>query len=70
MSSPLPGLLGADLEVLAHQIWRGLGPNPTMSDRHQMFYMLANAYHHITTGEVLLPPDRFCYYLPNLPFGI
>jgi hypothetical protein len=29
---PLPRLLGADLEVLAHQIWRGLGLNPTVLD--------------------------------------
>jgi hypothetical protein len=43
-SSPL-GLLGADLEVLACQIRRGLGPNPTVSDRRQMFYMLANVLH-------------------------
>ena len=35
-----------------------------------MFYMLANIHHQITTGEVLPPPDRFWYYLPNLPFGI
>ena len=28
---PPLGLLGEDLEVLAHQIWHGPGPNPTMS---------------------------------------
>ena len=41
-----------------------------MSDRRQMFYMLANVHHQIVTCEVLLPPDRFWYYLPDLPFGI
>jgi hypothetical protein len=30
---PPPGLLGANLEVLARMIRHGLGPNPTMSDR-------------------------------------
>jgi hypothetical protein len=30
-SPPPPGLLGAYLEVLAHQIRCGLGPNPTVS---------------------------------------
>jgi hypothetical protein len=30
-----------------------------MSDRRQMFYMLANVHHQITTGEVLPPPDHF-----------
>jgi hypothetical protein len=35
-----------------------------------MFYMLANVCQQITTGEVLLPPDCFWYYLPDLPFGI
>ena len=45
MSSPPPGLLGADLEVLARQIQCGLGPNPTVSDRRQMFYILANIQH-------------------------
>ena len=35
-----------------------------------MFYMLANVHHQITTGEVLLPPNRFWYYLLDLPFGI
>ena len=44
--------------------------NPTMSDRRQMFYMLANVHHHIATGEVLPPPDRFWYYLLDLPFAI
>ena len=41
-----------------------------MSDRRQMFYMLANVHHQIATGEVLPPPDRFWYYLLVLPFGI
>jgi hypothetical protein len=68
-SSP-PRLLGADLEVLACQIWHGLGPNPTLSDHRQMFYMLANVLHQITNGEVLPPPDRFWYYFPDLPFRI
>ena len=31
VSSPPPGLLGVDLEVLTRQIQHGLGPNPTMS---------------------------------------
>jgi hypothetical protein len=30
-----------------------------MSDRRQMFYMLANVHHQIATGEVLSPPNRF-----------
>jgi hypothetical protein len=59
VTPPPPGLLGADLEVLAHQIRRGLGPHPTMLDRRQMFYMLANIYHQIAIDEVLQPPDRF-----------
>jgi hypothetical protein len=67
-SSP-PGLLGADLEVLAYQIWCG-SPNPIVSDRRQMFYMLANVLHQITNGEVLPPPNRFWYYFPDLPFRI
>jgi hypothetical protein len=33
VSSPSPGLLGADLEVLALQIRRGLGPNPAVLER-------------------------------------
>ena len=41
-----------------------------MSDRLQMFYMLANVHHQIATSEVLLPPDCFWYYLLDLPFGI
>ena len=41
-----------------------------MSDRRQMFYMLANVHHQIATSEVLLPPDCFWYYLLDLPFGI
>ena len=41
-----------------------------MSDHRQMFYMLANIHHQITIGEVLPPPNRFWYYLPDLPFGI
>jgi hypothetical protein len=67
---PLPVLLGAHLEVLAHQIWRGLGSNPTMSNHCQMFYMLANVHHQIIIDEVLPPLDRFWYYLMNLPFRI
>ena len=35
-----------------------------------MFYMLANVHHQIATSEVHPPPDRFWYYLPDLPFGI
>ena len=35
-----------------------------------MFHMLANVHHQITTGDVLLPPDCFWYYLLDLPFGI
>jgi hypothetical protein len=35
-----------------------------------MFYMLANVHHQIATGEVFSPPDRFWYYLSDLPFGI
>ena len=31
-SPPLPGLLGADLEVLAQQTQRGLGPHSIVSD--------------------------------------
>ena len=41
-----------------------------MSDHHQMFYMLANIHRQIATGEVLLLPDCFWYYLLELPFGI
>ena len=41
-----------------------------MSDRRQIFYMLANDHHQIATATVLPPPDRFWYYLPDLPFGI
>ena len=55
---------------MARQIWRGLGPNPTVSDQRQIFYMLANVHQQITTGEVLPPPERFLYYLPDLPFEI
>jgi hypothetical protein len=40
-----------------------MGPHPTMSDRRQMFYMMANVQHKIATSEVLPPPDRFWYYL-------
>ena len=59
-ASPPPlGLLVADLEVLAFQIRHSLVLNPTMSDRCQMFYMLANVYYQITTGEVLPPPNCF-----------
>jgi hypothetical protein len=67
-SSP-PGLLGVDLVVLACQIRCG-SPNPTVSDRRQMFYMLANVLHQITNGEVLPPPNHFWYYFPDLPFRI
>ena len=42
---PPPGLLGVDLEVLAGQIRCGPGPNPTVSDHSQMFYMMANVHH-------------------------
>ena len=41
-----------------------------MSDRHQIFYMLANVHHQIATDEVLPSLDRFWYYLPDLPFRI
>lgn len=54
-SSPLPSLLGADLEVLAWQIWHGLGPNHTMSECHKMFYMLANVHYQMTFGKLLSP---------------
>ena len=65
---PLPGLLGADLKVLARQIQCGLGLNPTVFDHRQMFHMLDNVHHQITTGEVLPLPDCFWYYLLDLPF--
>jgi hypothetical protein len=35
-----------------------------------MFYMLTNVHHQIATGEVLPLPDRFWYYLSDLPFGV
>jgi hypothetical protein len=35
-----------------------------------MFYMLANVHYQIATAEVLSPPDRLRYYLPDLPYGI
>jgi hypothetical protein len=35
-----------------------------------MFYMLASVHHQISTSEVLSPPERFWYYLPDLPYGI
>ena len=41
-----------------------------MLDHHQMFYMLTNVHHQITTDEVLSSPNHFWYYLPDLPFGI
>ena len=47
-----------------------MGPNPTVSNHHQMFYMLSNVHHQIATGEMLPPPDNFWYYLLDLPFGI
>ena len=60
LTSPPPlGLLGADLKVLSRQIQHCLGPNPTVSDHRQMFYMLANIHHQITTDDVLSPPKRF-----------
>ena len=68
--SPPLGPSRADLKVLAQQIRHALGPNPTMLDRRQMFYMLTSIHHQIATGEVLPPPDRFWYYLQDLPFGI
>jgi hypothetical protein len=49
----LLGLLGADLKVLAQHIQHGLGSNPIVSDRRQVFYMLTNIHHQITTSEVL-----------------
>jgi hypothetical protein len=70
VSPPLPRLLRVNLEVLARQIWRDLGLNPTVSERRQMFYMLANIHHLIATGEMLPPPDHFWYYLLDLPFRI
>ena len=63
-------LVGADLEVLARQIWLGLGPNPTVLEQHQIFYMLANVHYQIITGEVVSPPDRLWYYLHDLVYGI
>jgi hypothetical protein len=35
-----------------------------------MFYMLAIVRHQIATSEVIPPPDRFWYYLPDLLFEI
>jgi hypothetical protein len=69
-SSPPLGLLGADLEALARQIPHGLGPNHTVLEHRQMFYILANVHYQIATGEVLPLPERFWYYIPDLPFGI
>lgn len=57
--SPPPGLLGVDLEVLAQQIYHGLGPNPTMSEHRQLFYMLANIHHQISIDEVLPLLENF-----------
>jgi hypothetical protein len=37
-SPPSPGLLGADLEILARQIRHALGENPTMSERRQLVW--------------------------------
>jgi hypothetical protein len=69
--SPSPlGLLEADLEVLAQQIYHGLVSNPTMSEHHQMFYMLANVHYQIATSEVLPSPKHFWCYLSDLSFGI
>ena len=67
---PPLGLIRANLEVLAQQIRHCLGPHPTVSDPHQMFYMLANVHHQIATGEVLPPPKHFWYYLLDLTFRI
>jgi hypothetical protein len=66
----LLGLLGADLRVLARHIQCGLGSNPIVSDRRQVFYMLANVHHLIATGEVLPLLECFWYYLLYLQFGI
>jgi hypothetical protein len=35
-----------------------------------MFNVLANVHHQIATSEVLLPPNRFWYYLPDPLFEI
>lgn len=70
MLCPPPGLLGADLEVLAQEIQLGLGPNPTILERHQIFYMMVNVHYQISAGEVLWPPDHFWYFLLDLPYGI
>jgi hypothetical protein len=35
-----------------------------------MFYMLANVHYQIITAEVLPLPDRFWYYLLDIPYGI
>jgi hypothetical protein len=68
MSSSPTGILHANLEVLSRQICLGLGPNPTVVERHQLFCMLASVYHQIITGEGLPPP--FWCTLPDLPYGI
>jgi hypothetical protein len=62
--------LGADLKVLAWQIRFGLDPKPTVSERHQMFYMPTNVHYQIATREVLSSPDHFWYFLLDLPYGI
>jgi hypothetical protein len=36
----------------------------------QWLYMLANVHHQINNDEVLPPPKRFWYYVPDLPIGI
>jgi hypothetical protein len=69
-SSPLPGLLGVDLKVLARQIRLDLGLNPTVLERYQMCYMLVNIHYQIATGEVLSPLDCFWYYLPDMLYRI
>jgi hypothetical protein len=58
-SPPPPGLLGADLEVLAHQIRHALGENPIVLERRQIFYMLSNIHHEIIADEMLPPLDHF-----------
>ena len=58
-----------DLEVLAQQIQRCLGPDPTESDHRRMFYMLANVHPQVTIGEALLSPNHFWNNLSDLPSG-
>jgi hypothetical protein len=35
-----------------------------------MFYTLASVHHQIVTREGFLPPNRFWYVLPGLPYGV